>query len=92
MSTTTTAPVLHPFLDDPVAFAHELFSVLAAGGDARILDPAGAAEQEDAAGATVAHASGIEFGTAAEALRRALLASAAGPRLPGLPEHRQPGN
>ncbi len=84
MTTTTTAPAaVAPYLDDPVAFAHELFSVLAAGGDARILDPAGVAEQED--GAAVAHAAGIEFGAAAEALRRALLASAAGPRLPGQP-------
>ncbi len=83
-TTTTSRPVLHPFLDDPVAFAHELFSVLAAGGDARILDPAGVAEQED--GAAVAHAAGIEFGAAAEALRRALLASAAGPRLPCQPD------
>ncbi len=44
-TTTTSRPALHPFLDDPVAFAHELFSVLAAGGDARILDPAATAGQ-----------------------------------------------
>ncbi len=74
-TTTTSRPALHPFLDDSAAFAHELFSLLAAGGDARILDPAGVAEQED--GAAVAHAAGVEFGAAAEALRRALLATAA---------------
>ncbi len=27
----------HPFLDDPIAFAHELYSLLAAGGDGRIV-------------------------------------------------------
>ncbi len=44
-TTTTSRPALHPFLDDPVAFAHELFSVLAAAGEARILNPAAMASQ-----------------------------------------------
>ncbi len=77
MTTTTTAPAaVAPFLDDPVKFAHALFSVLAAAGDPRIVDAAGVAEQED--GAAVAHVAGIEFGAAAEALRRALLAGGEG--------------
>ncbi len=114
MSTTTTRRRdLAPFLDDAVAFAHELYSDLAADGEPRILDTTGRAYQDYrvalhavespppdapvspaqvaaldvAAGdwASACHAAGVEFGVAAETLRRSLLASAAGPRIPGQP-------
>ncbi len=82
MTTTTTAPAaVAPYLDDPVKFAHALFSVLAAAGDPRIVDAAGVAEQEDGDAtdaATLAHEAGIRFGVAAETLRRALLAGGEG--------------
>ncbi|MDP9355943.1 MAG: hypothetical protein M3R02_11820 [Chloroflexota bacterium] len=78
MSTPTTPLVaVAPYLDDPVRFAAHLFSCLAAAGDPRILDAAGAAEQEDgdaSEAATLAHSAGVAFGVAAEQLRQALVA------------------
>ena len=100
-------------LDDPAAFAHSLYSALAADGDPRVNDyapadrdayhaaraavfaryPADAADGRSAlhamdeaayAWAGRAHAAGIEFGLAAERLRRELLAAAPGPRIPWL--------
>lgn len=117
MSTTTTRRRdLAPYLDDPVAFAHQLYRDLAAAGEPRLLEAAPVAYRafqaavrairatdraaaadgpgdgliEDVAMAAhdwagESHAAGIEFGIAAEALRRALLASAAGPRIPWQP-------
>ncbi len=82
MSTTTTAPVaVAPFLDDPIRFAHELYSMLAAAGDPRLVDAAGVIEQDGGDTgdtATLAHEAGIRFGVAAEQLRRALVASGEG--------------
>ncbi len=79
MSTPPTPPVaVAPYLDDPVRFAAHLFSCLAADGDLRILDPTGAADQEDGDAtdaATLAHSAGVAFGVAAEQLRRSLLAA-----------------
>ncbi|MDP9354401.1 MAG: hypothetical protein M3R02_03820 [Chloroflexota bacterium] len=119
MTTTTTAPAaVAPFLDDPAAFAHALYSELAAAGEPRLLEFAPVAYQAfmaalravKAAGpapvegetverldvaahdwASACHAAGIEFGAAAEALRRSILASAAGPRLPWEPGRRLDG-
>ncbi len=34
---TTIKRDCHPYLDDPIAFAHELYSLLAAGGDGRVV-------------------------------------------------------
>ncbi len=103
MSTVST-------LDDPIAFAHELYSHLAGDADPRVTDPAsrdgvvykaafeilrirypdeavfggGLIRIDEAAMAWAggSHAAGIEFGIAAEHLRRSLLAGADGPRLP----------
>lgn len=109
----------HPYLDDPIAFAHELYSLLAAGGDRRLLiaNPTaykafdGAVNVLQAAVlsdqpvderlvcevdalayelATDQHSVGVEFGVAAEQLRRSLLDGANGPRIPWRPVVQRP--
>jgi len=97
-------------LDDPVAFAHKLYSHLAGGADPRVCEFAagdglvykaafeilrrrypneavfgGALTDLDEAAMAwsgSSHAAGIEFGIAAEQLRRSLLAGGDGPHLP----------
>lgn len=99
-----------PALDDPVAFAHELYSALARDGDDRLVNPPhdiyarykaaigdARALYPDGTGpthpvelvdeaahdwATDSYAAGVEFGVAAEQLRRSILAAGDGPRLP----------
>ncbi len=101
----------HPYLDDPISFARELYNLLAAGGDGRIvggkvaaytpfnraieaLQSALLADQPDAARllcevdelginlASLEHARGVEFGVAAEQVRRGILDGATAPRIP----------
>jgi len=79
-------------LDDPVAFAHALYSHLAGDADPRVCEFAadeavfgGALTDLDEAAMAWSggsHAAGIEFGIAAEQLRRSLLAGGDGPSLP----------
>lgn len=112
---------LPPILDDPIAFAHELYSTLARDGDERLINPpqhdygrfkaavqAARALHPDGTGpghpveaadeaahdwAAESYASGMEFGVAAEQLRRSILAGGDGPRRPwrpARPEVRRP--
>lgn len=100
-------------LDDPIAFAHELYSNLARDGDERLINPPRAdyarykaairaaralhsggtgAEHPDELADEAAHAwaaesyaAGVEFGVAAEQLRRSILDGGAGPGKPWHP-------